>query len=101
MRLLKIENQKALFLGDSDKYSSIEKITKEHILRLVDLTLREEITLDEYDEAKLPNIAHQIVYKSIYEKLKSLADRRDEFLDASERLFLTEYEKYGQDAKTV
>jgi hypothetical protein len=50
--------------------------------------------LEPYDEEKLKNQAHQVVYKSIYSNLKALEDRRQEFIDESERLYLEDYKKY-------
>ena len=98
MKLLSIEDGKGLFLGESGKFFPIDKITKEDILRLLNLTLQDSVELDEYEEQALKNHAHQIVYKSLYEKLRDLQKRRQEFKDQSERLFLKEYEKYKADA---
>lgn len=94
MKLLKIENNLGYYLKDSDDYISVDKITKDDLLKLVDLTLSEDVELDEYSEEDIKNHAHQIVYKNIFEKLKNLSDRKNEFIDESERLFLSDYEKY-------
>jgi hypothetical protein len=98
MQLLKIENNLGQFLDSAGNYQPIDRITKEDLLRLVDLTLKEEVEFDEYDEEKVKNQAHQIVYKSIYDKLRELRGRKREFIDESERLYLTEYEKYKEEA---
>lgn len=94
MKLLKIDNRLGHFLGESGDYVPIDKITKDHLLRLVNLTLANNVEFDEYDEGQIQNQAHQIVYKSIYEKLHGLRERRQEFMDESERLYLQDYEKY-------
>lgn len=94
MKLLKIDNNLGHFLDGSGEFQPIDRITKEDLLSLVDLTLNEEVEFDEYDEEKIRNQAHQIVYKSIHEKLRSLRDRKQEFIDESERLYLAEYERY-------
>jgi hypothetical protein len=52
---------------------------------------------DPYTEDNLRNQAHQIVYKSIVEKLQELQTRREAFTDESERLYLAEYERYQTD----
>jgi hypothetical protein len=96
MKLLKIEANQGLFLGDEDEYISVDKLTKEQLLRMVNLTLSEEVEFDEYDAEKIPNQAHQIIYKSIHSKLSELNDRKAEFIDRSERLFLEGYDKYKQ-----
>ncbi len=96
MKLLKIDNNLGHFLNRSGEFQPIDRITKEDLLNLVNLTLDEEVAFDEYDEEKIRNHAHQIVYKSIHEKLQGLKDRKQEFIDESERLYLTEYEKYKE-----
>ncbi len=96
MKVLKIENNQGLFSTTGEDYHSIDKINKENLLRLVDLTLEgDDVEFDEYSEENIKSQAHQIIYKSIYEKLSDLRRRRDEFKDESERLFLQEYEKYN------
>lgn len=98
MKLLSIDNNSGLYLGESGQYNQIEKITKEDLLRLVNLTLKEDVEFDVYDENAIKNQAHQIVYKNIFEKLRGLKDRKKEFIDESERLYLKEYEKYREDS---
>jgi hypothetical protein len=59
------------------------------------LTLGEDaIEFDEYDENAVKNQALQVIYKSLAQKLQGLRNRRKEFVDESERLFLAEYERY-------
>ena len=65
---------------------------------MVNLTLSKEVEFDEYDVEKILNQAHQIIYKSVYEKLSELSERKAEFVDQSERLFLQDYEKYKHGA---
>ncbi len=96
MKLLKIEENHGYFLTDGDEYSPIDKINKEGLLKLVGLALKDDATFDEYDEKKLKNQAHQIIYKSIFTKLSALSDEREEFIDESKRLYLTEHEKYSK-----
>lgn len=99
MKLLRIEAGKGHFLGEEEEEQPIDQLTKEDLLRLVDLTLAEdEVEFDEYDEDSLHNQAHQIIYKHIYTKLTRLRERRNEFVDESERLFLVEYENYRSSA---
>ena len=98
MKLLKIEDNHGYFLDDKNEFILVDKITKEDLLRLVDLTLSEEVEYDEYDHEAIKNPAHQILYKSIYEKLRGLKDRKEEFTDESERLYLQEYEKYREES---
>ena len=94
MRLLKITGNLGYFLDDQGGFTTVDKITKEDLLRLVDRTLAEEVEFDEYSDEAIKNQAHQIIYRSIYEKLMGLRGRKQEFIDQSERLYLAEYEKY-------
>jgi hypothetical protein len=96
MKLLKIENSLGTYLDDKGAFSPIDRITKEDLLRLVNLTLSETVEFDVYDEQALRNQAHQILYRSIFEKLKSLSERKQEFTDESARLYLQEYERYRE-----
>ena len=94
MKILKIEDNCGHYLDNQDGFAPIDKITKEDLLRLVDLTLSEEVEFDEYDDEAIKNQAHQILYKSISEKIASLKERKQGFTDESERLYLEAYEKY-------
>lgn len=98
MKLLKVEKHMGFYHNESGQYILIDKITKEDLLRLVNLTLQEDVEFDVYDDNLIKNQAHQIVYKNVFEKLRSLKDRRKEFVDESERLYLKEYEKYREDS---
>lgn len=100
MKLLKIDGNQGHFRGMDGKYKPIDKIAKEDLLQLVTWTLNEkEVEFDEYDENVIKNQAHQIVYKSVIQKLISLRGRKQEFIDESERLYLKEYEKYRDDTR--
>jgi hypothetical protein len=95
MKLLKVSENLGHFLATNGEYTSIDKITKDDLLRLVDCALGEgELELDPYDDQTIKNQAHQVIYKSIFQKLTDLSKRKQEFVDESARLFLDEYEKY-------
>lgn len=98
MKLLSIKDNSGHYLGESGQFIPVDKITKEDLLRLVNLTLSDDVEFDEFDENELKNQAHQIIYKSVLEKLRGLRDRKEEFIDESERLLLKEYEKYRDDS---
>jgi len=97
MKLLKIEDNHGLYLKDGSEFSPIDKISKDDLLDLVNQTLTEEVEFDEYDSDRIKNQAHQILYRNIFEKLQRLKDRKEEFTDESERLYLLEYEKYREE----
>ena len=97
MKLLKIENDQGQFLDKAGNFQPIDRITKDDLLLLADLTIKKEAEFDEYDEEKIKNQVHQIVYKSIYGKLQELSDRKQAFIDESERLYLADYQKYKEE----
>lgn len=97
MKLLRIHEHVGQYLGADGNYESIETIDKEDLMRLVDRTLdAEEFDVDAYDEQAIKNQAHQVIYKSIAQKLNDLRKRREAFIDESARLYLAEYEKYRE-----
>jgi hypothetical protein len=95
MMLLKIEEPNGFFLGKNGNYVSIDMIDKEELLRLVGLTLSDETAeIDKFDDSKIKNQAHQVIYRSVSQKLSDLKARRKVFVDSTARLFLAEYERY-------
>jgi hypothetical protein len=101
MKLLKTESNSGHFLQEDGEYAPIDKIAKGDLLRLVDLTLSEDLVeFDSYDENCIKNQAHQVIYRSLYRKLVSLRDRKQEFSDESARLYLEDYERYKEGEET-
>ncbi len=98
MKLLKIDNHLGHYRAENGAYYEIDQITKEALLWIIEKVLDGTGEFDEYDEDELKNQAHQVVYKSIYSNLKALDDRRQEFIDEAERLFLEDYKRYVEDA---
>ena len=96
MKLLKIDDSHGHFLGGDGTFTPLDRITKEDLLRLVDLTLAKEVEFDDYDSEAIKNQAHQILYRCICEKLRGLRDRKEAFTDESERLYLKDYERYRE-----
>jgi hypothetical protein len=94
MKALKIDNSQGYFLTEEGNYEPIDKLDKNVLLTLVNLALEDGFEIDAYDEDQLRNQAHQIIYKSISEKLFDLHQRRQQFRDESENMYLEEYEKY-------
>lgn len=95
MKILKIERGNGFYLSGADQYIEIDKITKDHLLELINATLEHEVTFDAYDEQSLHNQAQRIVYRNILEKLQDLASRRQEFKDESDKWYEKEYERYA------
>lgn len=97
MKLLIIDNNLGLFLNNDGEYSTIDTITKDDLLRIMENVLNGSGEFDPYSEEEIKNQAHQVVYKSIYSNLKALEERRQEFIDESERIYLEDYKKYVDD----
>lgn len=98
MKLLKAEDNQGHFRKEDGEFSSIDRVTKDDLLRLAEWVLNEEeIEFDPYDEEAIKNEAHQILYKNILGKLQELRARRDEFLDQRDKLYKEAYEQYQQD----
>lgn len=95
MKLLKIDDSHGHYRDGKGGYSPIDTIAKDDLLQLVSWTLEEDdVEFDVYDENAVKNQAHQIIYKSVFQKLRDLRGRRQEFIDESSRLFLEDYERY-------
>ena len=98
MKILKIENGKGFYLVAGVKsWLEIDKIDKQALMILLNLYIGgEEIEMDEYDAQKIPNQAHQIIYKSIYEKLRDLKDNKNKFKDEADRMYLEQIRNYQE-----
>ncbi len=94
MKYLKIENNKGHFLADSGEWIEIDKISKDGLLHLLNKAITEDFEMDEYLEENIGHKAHQIVYKSLCEKLNELLENKNVFKDECDALFKTAIEKY-------
>ncbi len=98
MKLLRISNSNGEFLTSESEYLGIDRINKDDLLRLVNLTIENDaIELDQYDENAIKNLAHRVIYRSVIQKLEDLRARRKEFADEAARLFHEDYERYRQE----
>lgn len=97
MKFLKINDNRAFFLKDKaepENWTEIDKIEKEDLMKLLDFAIQEDFEMDVYDENILANKAHQIIYKSIYEKLNTFLNNKDRFKDETEAIYKEALEKY-------
>jgi hypothetical protein len=95
MKVLKVDDGKGLFLNGKNEYVQIDEIGKDDLMLLVNMTLNEEITMDEFSAENIKNQAHQIIYKSIYEKIKALNENKNGFKDESDRKYLDAIKRYS------
>lgn len=96
MKYLKIENGKGFYRLDGNDWHPIDKLNKDHLLTLVNLSLTDEFEMDEFDKEKLEHKAHQVIYKNIFEKFSELEKKNNRFKDESESLYKSAIEKYSQ-----
>ena len=97
MKYLKIEDNKAFFIKDKAQpkdWTEIDKIEKDDLLKLLDYATEDDFEMDKYDEAILRHKAHQIIYKSLYEKLNIFLGNKDRFKDQTENIYKKELDKY-------
>jgi hypothetical protein len=97
MKYLKIEDNKAFFIKDEaqpENWNEIDKIEKEDLMKLFDFATEDDFEMDVYSEDILANKAHQIIYKSIYEKLNIFLTNKDRFKDQTENVYKEALEKY-------
>lgn len=95
MKYLKIEKNKGFYCIAENKYKEIDKINKEDLLILVDKAIEDKFEMDEFDQSKIENKAHQIIYKSVHDKFKELLGNKTKFKDASEQLYKEAISKYS------
>lgn len=95
MKYLKIESDKVYFLDTESNWQEIDILDKNSLLYLLDKAIEDdEFEMDEFDESNISHKAHQIIYKSIYEKFTGLLDEKTRFKDESRLLYRDAFEKY-------
>jgi len=94
MKHLRISDGTAQFSTDDDEWTDIEKISKDDILKLVDLALNSDFELDAYEKEKILNPAQDIIYRNIVEKMGDLISKRDRFKDESNQFYAEAIQKY-------
>ena len=95
MKYLKIESNKVYFLDMESNWKEIDTLDKNGLLYLLDKAIEDdEFEMDEFNEDNISHKAHQIIYKSIYEKFTGLLVERTRFRDESRVLYREAFEKY-------
>lgn len=97
MKILKVKDNNGYFrVSDSDKWRPIDEIDKDELMNLLDCFLNSDVEMDDIEEKSLSNQAQRIIYRSIFEKLNNLKENKSKFKDESERMYLSEIQKYSQ-----
>lgn len=95
MKILKIKGGKGFFrCGISCKWKPVDQIDKDDLMRLLDIFVKKDVSMDPFDETLIKNQAQQIIYKSIFEKFNFLMGNKSRFKDESERTYLNELQRY-------
>lgn len=99
MKCLKIENDKGFYLNEKNEWSELDKINKEGLLYLLNIILdsKEPVEMDQYDDNKIKNPGHRIIYKNIYNKFSNALAQRNQFTDEKESLYKDAINKYSQE----
>ena len=100
MKYLMIEKGQGFYRLDESKESkkSLDKITKEDLLVLVELCAEKvDFDMDQYDVTLVHHAAHQIIYKNIFQKLDDLRQRRVSFTDEKCLLYRAAIAKYSSE----
>lgn len=78
-------------------YETIDKMANDDLWRLANAVMKDDdFQMNVYDEALLPNKAHRIIYKHVYELLTSLQERKEQYKNESELMYKTAYDAYKQ-----
>jgi hypothetical protein len=93
MKDLKIEDNKG-FYWDGAEYREIDKINKKDILALLNRAETEKWEMDPYDESRLPNKAHQIIYENLHSKFEQFLGDKTQFTKEAESLYKDAVDKY-------
>lgn len=94
MKYLKIDGNKGYF-WDGSEYQEIEKIGKDELLTLIGVAELDDFEIDPYDEAKIANKAHQIIYESIAKKFTEFLYDKEQFNRDVESLYSEAIGKYA------
>ena len=101
MKHLRIENNKGQYSIDGKLWLDLEVITKDDLLKLVDLALDDEYLMDDYEKEKLPNPAQEIIYRNIFTKLSELVEKKERFKDESQQYYKEALLKYRSEWMSI
>lgn len=97
MALLKYDSSETYFLKENN-YHKIDTISKDDIYALIDTVLNEAgAELQEYKEKTIQNVAHDIIYMHVYNKLLDVKNKRTELNDFFKNVYIEKIEKYKKE----
>lgn len=96
MKCLKIEEDRGWYTLDDKEWKEIDKINRDDLMKLLDLAIsNDSFEMDEFNEEKLANQAHSIIYNNIYIKFRELLNNKTRFKDESESMYREAIDKYS------
>lgn len=103
MKCLRIKDGKGEFSLDGTAYSTLDKVTKDDIMKLLELSLdtATDFEMDVYDAELFTNPAHRVIYSNLYEKFISLNANKSQFTSEVEALYSEAFDKYKLDPEEV
>lgn len=99
MNYTKIDNSCVYFrLNEGVDWKLISDIQGDDLISLLEKALNEEeFELAEYDNELIKNEAHNIIYKSIYEKISEIRIDRENILDEHLQRYSEVIDKYSHE----
>ena len=97
MKCLKIESGRGFFLKKAGEMESINNITKDDILNLLNIATSPETAfeMDAITDDMALNEAHKIIYRSLYSKFSELLENKTRFAEESASVYKDALEKYS------
>ena len=96
MKYLKIEDNKGYYQLEPNSWREIDNINKDDLISILNKIIEPDFEMDEFDENKIQNRAHQIIYRNLFSKFSELLENRNRFKDESEQLYKSAFEKYSR-----
>ena len=98
MKLLRIDRGKGEYSVNGINFKIVDELTKEDIFAIIEMVISDDnIEFDEITETvKVENIAQEIVYSNLLNKLKELRSRRQTIIDDSKSDFAEAFKKYSK-----
>jgi hypothetical protein len=101
MTYLKIENNKGLYRLETstENWIELDQISKDDLLRLMEIATTEDFSMDVYKDELLQNPAHNIIYRNIYGKFSELMGNKTRFQDSVNSMYKSAIDKYTLELK--
>ena len=96
MKCLEIKNGKGYFLQRGGDMRPLDEMKKEDLLYLLDIATSDEevFEMDDMQQSRIDNQAHQIIYNNLSDKFEELLINKKRFLDESQNLYKEALQKY-------